>query len=527
MKSSTLGKIVGALGLVMVLSAPYTYFITTGQPLFALAKVLIGLAMVAVFFATNYKNLGQFASGRSTFFFTSSAMLAVVLVAALGAVNYVAAKKNKTWDLTRQKIFSLAPQTKSTLGGLKQKVQAIGFLDSKNPAYDVLDDLFRRYHEAAPDKFEYVFKDPKKNPDLAAKYQLKQGQTSVVLVRGEGAGESHTALNVVSEQDLTNALIKLNAVGEQKLYLVQGHGEWPLDPPQVVSTADDANNSLSELKRDLVREGYLPTALSLAGLAEIPKDAAAVVIAGAKQPLLAPEVATLRKYLEQGGRLLYFADASVEPGKDLDKLLSDYGIQVDPGVLADDKFASGSPYQLVSIFYGQHEITRLLSEMKMNTEFPLTRGLSVVREGTLSDVNVTPIVTSSPYAWEELTPDDSPSRSDGEKSGSIPIVLASSRSTASAKDKRFDEARVVVFGDSQILPDVNWGHEANRNLVLNSVAWVSNQVSSITIRPPDRDVSTLDLDRPTLAKIRFVATDLLPLSLLGVGLAIWLSRRNK
>ena len=27
--------------------------------------------------------------------------------------------------------------------------------------------------------------------------------------------------------------------------------------------------------------------------------------------------------------------------------------------------------------------------------------------------------------------------------------------------------------------------------------------------------------------LRFVSTDLLPLSLLGVGLAIWLSRRNR
>ena len=62
---------------------------------------------------------------------------------------------------------------------------------------------------------------------------------------------------------------------------------------------------------------------------------------------------------------------------------------------------------------------------------------------------------------------------------------------------------------------------------MNAVAWASEQFNKITIRPPDRDISTLDLDLPLLAKIRFVATDLIPISLLGIGLAFWLARQNK
>ena len=49
----------------------------------------------------------------------------------------------------------------------------------------------------------------------------------------------------------------------------------------------------------------------------------------------------------------------------------------------------------------------------------------------------------------------------------------------------------------------------------------------MTIRPPDRDISTIDLDADMLSRIRLVATDLLPLTWLVVGLAIWLTRRNK
>jgi len=64
-------------------------------------------------------------------------------------------------------------------------------------------------------------------------------------------------------------------------------------------------------------------------------------------------------------------------------------------------------------------------------------------------------------------------------------------------------------------------------MVMNAFAWATNQVQRITIRPPDRDVSTVDLDAPRVARIRFLSMDLVPLGLLSVGLAIWLNRRNK
>jgi hypothetical protein len=87
--------------------------------------------------------------------------------------------------------------------------------------------------------------------------------------------------------------------------------------------------------------------------------------------------------------------------------------------------------------------------------------------------------------------------------------------------------RLVVFASSQVVVDANWGVEPNRNMVLNAFAWATNQGQKITIRPPDRDISTVDLDGPRLARIRFLSMDLVPLGLLSIGLAVWLSRRDK
>jgi ABC-type uncharacterized transport system involved in gliding motility auxiliary subunit len=523
MNVRTLGKILGALGLVALLSAPYTYFVTTGSPWMSAVKAALGVLLLGAYFATNFGEFNQFASRRSTFYLVSTIATVLVVLVALVAVNYVVAKKGRSWDLTTKKIFTLAPQTRSTLTSLKEKVRAYAFLAPGDPDYEQVDRLLQRYRAQAPDRFEVVFKDPRKAPDLAQKYQLREGQTTLVLTRGTGDKENHTTVSVsngVTEQDLTNALIKLNAVGEQRIYFTTGHGEWPLEPSQPQDPA-----SLGELRKTLLQEGYVPSTINLADGKEIPKDAALVVVAGARSKFGKVEADQLARYLGQGGRMLYFAEAAAEPG--LDALLARYGIQVDPGLVADDVYAIDSPYLVVSHFFGDTELARDLKKAQYNLQFPTVRGLTALREGLAEGTQVAPVLLTSPNGFEVKTPTENPRRQSGDKAGSIPLVLQSTRNVGNADGKRNDEMRLVAFGDSELLVDPNWGDEPNRNMVMNAFAWATSQVQKITIRPPDRDISTIDLDAQRLARIRFLATDLVPFGLLGVGLAIWLNRRTK
>jgi ABC-type uncharacterized transport system involved in gliding motility auxiliary subunit len=528
MNKATIGKILGALGLVSVLSVPLTLLVSDDPLFVVLVKLGVGAVLIALFFILHGRQLGQFATGRSTFFMVSTVGTLAAAVAVLAGVNYIVMKKNKSWDITSKKIHSLSPQTVSTLKGLSQKITATAFAEPKDPAYEAMDQLLTRYKSEAPDKLEYTFKSPKKAPDLVAKYGLRQGQNAIVLTRGEGASESHTTVNLPNgpelEQELTNGILKLTAGGEKKAYLVIGHGEWPLEAASPES-AQGGEASISELKRDLTQEGYAPEAINLAGKTEIPRDAAMVIIAGPRQPLTAPEAEVVKKYLDEGGRLILFAEAQAETG--LDKALAEYGIQVDPGIVADDQFAVESPYNVISQFYGSSDITQTLRSVQLNTIFITARGLTLLKEGLASGVKAEPLVLTSPAGWVESTPDQNPQRSDGEKTGSIPIAAISTRPTAEAPNKRSDEARLVVIGDSDILVDVFWGTEGNRNLVLNSLAWATNQVQKVTIRPPDRDISTIDVDKDMLGRLRLVSSDLFPITLLGLGLAIWLARRSK
>jgi ABC-type uncharacterized transport system involved in gliding motility auxiliary subunit len=521
----TFGKIAGGLGLLLTLTSFLTLIFVSGSTTVFSVKLGLGLGLLVIWGVTNGSALATWT--RSAFFYSSSAVVSAVFVALLVAVNFIAAKRAPTWDLTRKKIHSLSAQTEATMKELKEPVKLIAFAEEGGPP--ILEDLFRRYR-ALNENFTWEVKDPRKNPDLTSKYQIRVGQPAAVLVKGEGtAAESHTVLNLarlastqLGEQELTNGLIKLNTVGTQKLYFTQGHGEWPLEPEGQGEEATLA--SLAAIKRVLQDEGYSPERLNLIERGEVPRDASALVICGARSKFTEPEKKAIADFLEQGGRVVYLAEVGGQP--DLDAILAKYGVQVDPGLVVDSKINPDNPFIVITPFFSEHEITRPFTKSGANFVFPTVRSLSVLTQGLLDGVSTTVLVTSSPAAWLETTLSENPSLDAGEKSGQLPLAMVATRNTASVANKRSDEARLVVFGDSELMVGA-FGYDPDRNLVMNAIAWATLQTQKITIRPPDRDISTVDLTPELLSTIRLLSMDVLPLLLIGVGLTIWLTRRAR
>ncbi len=521
MAFKTLGKVAGGIGLLFTLTSFVTLFVSSTEA-FAV-KLGLGVALMVFWGVTNGERLAAWT--KSVFFFGSSAVLSIFFIGLLVAANYIVAKRGKTWDLTDKKLYSLSAQTKDTLKDLKEPVKALVFV--AGPVPESIDQLFRRYREET-DQLSFEIKDPRKNPDLTRQYNIKDVQAVAVLVRGTGAQESHTTANLGAlatasqgEQELTNALIRLNKVGEQKVYFVTGHGEWPLEANE--QDPDSALASLQKMKASLIAEGYSPEALNLAEKTDIPADATAVVIAGAKNAFQPGERQALAKYLDEGGRLLFFGDPQYDAG--LDTLLAPYGVQLDNGMVADPRVSPDQPYLVVAPFFGDHPVVNPLKGAKTNVLFPMTRALTQLREGQLPSLTVTPLALTTPSAWVETKPSQQPQLDPGEKSGQLTLAFAVAHGTG-ASAKRTSEARLVVFGSSQLL-NGSWAYEPNRNFVLNALAWAANQPKKLTIRPPDRELSTLDIDEARLSNIRLVAMDVLPMLLIGVGLTIWVTRRAR
>jgi ABC-type uncharacterized transport system involved in gliding motility auxiliary subunit len=519
----TIGKIAGGVGTLLVCTSIITLLITSGSLLLFGVKLTTGVALLVLWAFTNGEGLSSWA--KSAFFYSSSLVMGLLFVALLGAANYIVARRSKTWDLTNKQVYSLSAQTLSTLRELKEPVRVIAFVENGPP--EAVAALFKRY-QAESEAFSFAFKDPHQANDLTQKYQIRQGQPAAVLVRGSGEHERYQVLNLTrlgdaqqAEQELTNGLVKLDAVGAQKLYFLEGHGEWPLTP---VGTGEDAARASLQVKRVLEDEGYAPEPLNLITTQDIPADTSALVIAGARSKLSAPELTRLEDFLAKGGRLLYFTEPGAE--NDLDALLAKYGVEVEPGLVADAKVNPEQPYLVIAPFLGEHEITTPLAKAKLNVVFATTRALTLLRSGTLPGVTTTPLVLTTPYAWIETSMAENPTYDPGERTGQLTLAAASTRPTADVAGKRSDEARLLVFGDSELLVGA-FGLEPNRNLVMNSFAWATQQSKKLTIRPPDRDVSSVDLTPAMMANIRLLSIDLLPTLLIGIGLTIWLTRRAR
>jgi ABC-type uncharacterized transport system involved in gliding motility auxiliary subunit len=518
----TLGKIAGGIGVVLLVAAPFTWYVLRSAPYattYAGIKIALGIVLIAIWVL-----VGRDPGDEKAFlYYVSSGLIALLVVGIMGGVNFIASKRLKTYDWTNKKVNSLAPQTLQTLKDLKEPIKALAFVGTDNPAYEPLKELFRRYSDES-DKFTYELKDPKKTVELNAKYEVKEGQTTVILTRGQGDKETHTSLNVVSEQDLTNALLKLNSSGAQKIYFLTGHAEYPLDASAAPAIPGEQDPSLSELKTSLSQEGYSVEKLDLSQVkGGIPADASMIAIVHASTPYTASESDEIEKYLEQGGRLLYFADFNAQSG--LEPLLAKYGIEIAPGLVADGANPR-NPYEAIAL-PTDHEISSILKRIGSNILMETVRGLIPLKEGTLPGITTTPVLLSSPLSWIETTPSENPEPNDNERQGAMPLAIASTRDTKAAAGKRFDEARVLVFGDSDLVINANWGNEIVRNLVLNAFAWTSTQVAKITIRPPDRDISTLDLTNDLYLKIVFFSIDAFPTLLIALGIAIYVSRKSR
>ena len=97
------------------------------------------------------------------------------------------------------------------------------------------------------------------------------------------------------EQQLTSALYYVTSGDLPVVYQLTGHGEAGLS---------------SSLESALNAQNIELQSLALVSADEVPKDAAALILAGPTVDYTAEDVQLLRDYLDGGGSLLVFTDAS-------------------------------------------------------------------------------------------------------------------------------------------------------------------------------------------------------------------------
>jgi len=261
---------------------------------------------------------------------------------------------------------------------------------------------------------------------------------------------------------------------------------------------------------------------------------------------------TIQRYLEDGGRILCLFDPRFQSG--FEPYLSRWGIDVGNDRVVDPSptgqlMGRGATTPLVNR-YGVHPITR---QFRQPTYFPSVRS---VRRQTLyqGSAETASLAFTSEQSWAEH---DLNSRQIGfdenDLRGPISVAMASRLDISKAvpgqeaalqtsrpedemraedvlerSGQRSDqEARLVVFGDSEFASNSSFNDMGNGNLFLNAVAWLTEDEELIALRPKRSTSRTISLTTQQMRTLNFLAVGGLPLLIVAVGSWVTWRRRSR
>ena len=119
---------------------------------------------------------------------------------------------------------------------------------------------------------------------------------------------------------------------QKKVYFVTGHGEHD-------TGSSDERTGYNAAGEALQRDNYTVEKLALVQQPQVPADAAVVVVAGPTADYLAPEIDSLRKYLNKGGKVLFMVDppdrTDSPPLTNLIALIREWGTEIGDNVIVD------------------------------------------------------------------------------------------------------------------------------------------------------------------------------------------------
>jgi ABC-type uncharacterized transport system involved in gliding motility auxiliary subunit len=145
----------------------------------------------------------------------------VIIVAILGATNWLANRHNKSFDATSNKRFSLSEQTAKVVKGLNRDVNLTYF--DKQTEFARARDLLDRYNNLST-RLHVSYVDPDRKPQLAKAAGVRTYGTIYI-----DSGMRKEEAKSLTEEDITGALIRSLKSGERNVCFVSGSGEHSLD----------------------------------------------------------------------------------------------------------------------------------------------------------------------------------------------------------------------------------------------------------------------------------------------------------
>jgi ABC-type uncharacterized transport system involved in gliding motility auxiliary subunit len=457
----------------------------------------------------------------------------VSAVAVVVVVNILAGSYGTRWDLTPNQVFQLAPETQAALRMLDAPVRVLLFAQQAElPAYR---DRLKEYSEASRlVAIEYV--DVDAQPTLVRQYDVQEYGTAVIEYQGRVE-----LIEASSEQDFTNALIRLREGRTRRVYFTTGHAER--------DTASTERVGYSNVAAALQHQNFQVETINFTQQAEVPPDATLVIVAGPRADFFRAELEALQRYLEKGGAMLFMVDPfedlkryitesgmalfMMDPSsvsvtgelRNLTAFVREQGVELGNDVVVDNsqmgQFLGTDASVPVAASYPPHPITRGLTSL---SAYPMARSVRPVGDGKTGSS----IIETSDRTWSETDIQQlgagrlSMDPESGDRPGPVSLGVAVSALPAlpPTDEASHPETRLVVVGDSDFAANYSANVPGNSEMFLSIIHWLA-QEKLVTIRPRVPQERVLTMTASQLRNVFWFAVLLIPGLAVGTGVYLW------
>jgi len=436
------------------------------------------------------------------------------------ALNAVAIRHDRSFDLSLSRTHTLGDQSVQILSSLSAPVEVVGFFVSGSPEQAAFLALIKRM-ALHTSYLEYRTLDPVRDPTSYRKYEKYMdpaalGSDRIILLQQE---RSEVLSGRTSEKTLIDGIVRISSGVEHPICFTVGHGERGVDADEtlggygaVIQRLEGQNYQV--MNRTLLREGL--------------GDCDTVVVAGPRVGFLPEERELIWGHVSEGGAALLLLDPvnpdAVDP---LATELARYGVSVGRDlVLEVDPTrqlagVDGTWVVLDSDSFGPHPIG---DGLRHSVVLQGARSVDLLdTEGRTLEI----LAATTQKSWAETNPasllGEVAAEPDPEtdRLGPIPLGVASEPAAGSR------EGRLVVFGDADFPSNQFVLQGVGDDLFLNALAWLSEEDAQLAERAQDREPPSLQATQAQMRIVWLVSVLAAPGLAMLAGAASWLRRRKR
>lgn len=467
-------------------------------------------------------------------------ILVCLIIAIFILVNMVVRKADiKPIDFTESKRYSLSNDSKDQIKKVEQNVTIyfFGYSDSDTPVV-----LGKQYHDVN-DKITVQISNTSERPDLASEYGITSAEKIIAVQSSQRYktisssdlytydSQSYQTIDV-TEQKLTNAILDVTIVSKPKIYFLTGHGEYGISDGEYC-------NTLSKYITNDVNDVNTLDLLS----SNVPENCDALIICNPVKDFTDVETEKIQTYINNGGKIMWLQDPYItiknydeNNFKNTNKILSLFGISFSKGIVCEqstDNMVSSYPDLIMPYL----EYNSIVKDLYTDGKIIMADAgkINTVSEDELSKLNVTAdsFVKTSEKAYykEDYSDGNGLQKSDKDQEGEYTL--------GEILTKKIDDnksAVLVAYSNAFFATNYQFviGNSYaslielrnNKDILLNTVAYLNNREDSIRIRKDTGVVSfnTANAKQTNIVKIIIFA---LPIIIIIVGIIVTIKRKLK